>query len=52
MCQTKCVEGIKAQVLCSAIFFEDLAVYELKWNNFVGGASNRWQYCAFTLHAG
>jgi len=35
MFQTKVVQKIKAQILCSIIFFENRAVYEIMWRNVV-----------------
>ena len=35
MFQTKVVEQIKTQLLCSVIFFENCALYEKMWKNIV-----------------
>jgi len=35
MFRTKAVEKIKLHILCSATFFENLAVYEIMWKNIV-----------------
>jgi hypothetical protein len=35
MFQTKVVDKIKTHILCSITFFENGAVYEIMWENFV-----------------
>jgi len=35
MFQTKVVEKIKTQILCSVTFFENRTVYEILWKNTV-----------------
>jgi hypothetical protein len=35
MLQTKVVDNIKIHILCSIIFFENRAVYEIMWKNIV-----------------
>jgi len=35
MFQTKVVQKIKTHILCSALFFESCAVYEIMWKNMV-----------------
>jgi hypothetical protein len=35
MFQTKILEKIETHILCSMIFFENRAIYEMKWRNIV-----------------
>jgi len=54
MLQTKVVEKMKIQILCSITFFfvENRAVCEIWGNILYSGAGHRRQYGAHALHAG
>ena len=54
MFRTKVVEKIKTHILRPVyiFFFENRAIYEIKWKHTAEGAGRKWQYGTCALHAG